>query len=198
MRILGVFALGIALLIGTTTVRLVIEGKQHLDEGRIQKGQGDLFRATTAFEDAAKAYVPFSPYHLRGLRELEIMAKGATMRGENERALAIWEITRRSVLASRHFWQPNEHILVRAEQAITNLRSLESHGKTTTMSPIARPKDPSPLGSILLFLGFLLWTGGAATLCLGYHHTRSWRSNWVWAATALGLSTWLIMAWLTP
>lgn len=195
MRILGVFVLGIALLVGTATARLVVEGKQHLDEGRIQKGRGDRFRAVAAFEDAAKAYVPFSPYHLRGLRELEIMAKGATMRGENERALAIWEMTRRSVLASRHFWQPNEHILVRAEQAITNLRSLESQGKASAMSPVARPKDPSPLGSMILFLGFLLWIGGGATLCLGY---RSWRSKRAWAATTLGLSTWLIMAWLTP
>jgi hypothetical protein len=190
--------LGAALVIAVITARLVSEGKRHLQEAMHLKGAADRDGAVAGLEDAAKAYVPGSPFPGRALRELGIMARAAEMRGEVQRATAIWEVVRRSVLATRHLFQPNQEALREAEENLIRLTE-ERFPERSGPSPVHRPEDPSPVSSILLFLGLAVWIGGAFWLCL--EPRRRDRKSVIPGHIALiaslfGLALWLTMAWI--
>ena len=190
--------LGAAVVVAVATVRLIHNGRQHFQEARRFIDSGARDRAVASLEDAAKAYVPGSPYTKRAIRELAIMARAAEMRGELDRAAAIWEVLRRSILATRHFYQPNSPALETAERAIKRLaweRSPESPGEEL----MDRPKDPSPLASLLLFISLLSWIGGASAIALKPTHKDGRplvARTYAWSACLGGLCMWLVMAWV--
>ena len=105
------------------------------------------------------------PYAKKALWQLAILAKSAQMRGDREESLYIWETIRRAVLASRHVTQPHQEYLYEAERAIYAYRAEASFvGDKSEIS--TRPEDPSALFSLLLFLGLILWIGGAVFVFL--------------------------------
>ncbi|MCP4675011.1 MAG: hypothetical protein GY854_05800 [Deltaproteobacteria bacterium] len=198
-RLAGVVLLGAVVLVATITGRLLIDGKRHFDEALRLKSSGDREAAVTELEDAAKAYVPGSPYPTSALRELAILAKAAEMRGETVRAAAVWEVTRRAILATRHFSQPHAAQLENAETEITRLRSDQGGTRGTSTNPIERPTDPNPFASMLLFVGLVTWAGGAILLCLTpsrdeANNPRIRRAAWI--VCLGGLALWLLMAWI--
>ncbi len=194
----GYVMLGVAMMGSVVTVRLLISGHTHLDEARNLLDTGDRDRAIVHLEDAAKAYVPGSPYTARALRELTIVARAAEMRGELYRARATWEVVRRSVLATRHVFQPNGQTLATAERAIKRLAD-ERHPKRDNRVLIARPEDPSAFPSLLLCLGLLTWIAGASIIVLGPKGDDGRplvSPSLAWIACLGGLCIWLLMAWL--
>lgn len=195
-RLAGSALFFFALLIGTVSVRLLLDSRRQLEVAEEQRDRGDRYRAIAAFENAAKAYVPLSPYHQRGLRELELMARGALMRGDKKEAAYIFEVIRRSVLATRHFWQPNGDFLSRAEKAMAALESNSVDELSGPGGALERPADPNPILAVLLLGGFMLWIVGAVLLLFTRDQGKPIRDKWAWAATLLGLSTWLLMSWL--
>ncbi len=198
-RLAGVVLLGAVVLVATITGRLLLDGKRHLSEALRLKSSGDRRAAVTELEDAAKAYVPGSPYPTSALRELAIFAKAAEMRGETTRAASIWEVTRRAILATRHFSQPHTVQLENAEREISRLRSDQGGASGASTNPIERPKDPNPIASMLLFVGLITWAGGAIVICLTPRRVEvnSQRIHHVaWAACLCGLALWLLMAWI--
>jgi hypothetical protein len=184
--------------VAVATVRLVNDGHRRFQEALGYTEAEDRDARVVSLEDAAKAYVPGSPYTKKALRELVIMAKAAEMRGEHERAAAIWEVTRRSILATRHLFQPNSELLRRVERNIARLSEVRfpRHGAEALT---ARPKDPSPLLSLLLALGLFSWIAGAALIAL---RPRSKAGHllvplpYAWLTCLGGLAGWLLMAWL--
>ncbi len=196
LNIVGGVLLGLAAFVAIVTVRVYLDGKNNFETASRLDREGKSERAVASFEDAARSYFPGSPYPERALDRLTIKAKAAQMRGDIADAVTIWESIRRSVLSTRHVVQPNEDILERAEQAIVRLQMVESdtEGSRGT-SRIARPRDPSPIASIILFGGLVLWIGGAAALCVTPRDkARSMvQLALVWIVCLVGLATWLVI-----
>ena len=162
---MGYAFLTIAVVLATLTLRLMSDGNARLEEAERAMEKGDRPAAVVALEDAAKAYVPGGLHVQRALRELAVLARAAEMRGDETLALKTWEVIRRSILATRHLFQPNSEALEEAEHAVMRLRR---QGKQDSPSElIRRPDDPSPLLSALLFVGLAAWIFGAAFWALG-------------------------------
>jgi hypothetical protein len=179
---------------------MIRDGSSRLEEGRRLAAAHDVYGAAAAFEDAARCYAPGSPYPERALDRLSLMAKGAEMRGDPELALYLWEVVRRSILSTRHVWQPNRDTLERAERGIVALRAkrtteAESDAAASLSTP-PRPKDPSPFASILVLAGLLAWIAGSAWLCAAPKTEggrRGRRAAWICAVG--GTALWIVMAW---
>ena len=191
----GVF-LGLAAFVAIVTARVYLDGRNNFETARRLDREGESKRAVASFEDAARSYFPGSPYPRRALDRLSIKAKAAQMRGDIADAVTIWESIRRSVLSTRHVVQPHKDVLERAERAIARLQSLESdpEGSRET-SRIARPRDPSPIASIILFGGLILWIGGAAALCVAPRGKAGSTGQRVlaWVVCLVGLGVWLVI-----
>jgi hypothetical protein len=201
-RVLGALLLGVAALAALGTARMIRDGKAQLDTGARLADARDVYGAAAAFEDAARCYAPGSPYPGRALGRLSIMAKGAQMRGETELAAYLWEVVRRSIVSTRHLWQPNEELLGRAERELVALRSAATKAERSEASPEAagrapeRPRDPSPLASVLLFAGLLSWIVGAIWLCVAPREVPSSRARRAaWLCAIGGFVLWASMSW---
>lgn len=198
IRIASYVLLGAALVIAVITGRLVSDGKHHFEEALRLEDAGDRDGAVTSLEDAAKAYVPGSPYTERALRELTIMARAAEMRGDRRQSAGIWEVVRRSVLATRHFYQPNEDVLTMAEKQLGRLMG-EQFPQAAETHLVARPADPSPVGSVILFLGLALWIACALWISVD-PRLKDGRpiipGLYLWGGCLAGIGVWVVMAWL--
>ncbi len=197
-RGLSVVLLAIGLLVAVTTLRMMLDGHRHLEAATERQRAGDRPSVLRELESAAKAYVPGGPYTTRALEELEILAKGAEMRGENEAALATWDLIRRSILATRHVYQPNAERLATAEKEVVRLSKSDSRSGSKTLSRIERPADPSVVATVLLSIGIFAWIGGAV-LILGTvkkdNISKTARAV-MWLMCLGGLALWLGMVWI--
>jgi hypothetical protein len=194
----GYVLLSIAAVTAAMTLRLMSDGSERLSEASRAMEKGDRAAAVAALEDAAKAYVPGGRHVPRALRELCVMARAAEMRGEDKAALKIWEVVRRAVLATRHFFQPNKETLIEAEKAVVRIRQKEQL-RVSPETLVKRPDDPSALLSLLLFFGFSAWMTGACLLILrpSRKDGTAWISLPVSAVICFGgVALWLSAAWL--
>ncbi len=196
LNIAGGVLLGLAAFVAIVTARVYLDGKNNFETARRLDREGESKRAVASFEDAARSYFPGSPYPERALDRLTIKAKAAQMRGDIADSVTIWESIRRSVLSTRHVVQPNKDVLERAERAIVRLQALGSDPEgSREMSRIARPRDPSPIASIILFGGLILWIGGAAALCVAPRTKAGSTAQraLAWVACLVGLGAWLVV-----
>jgi len=198
VRIVAAVLLSVGALLAVASTRLVLDGKGHFEQGEDLARDGDRARAMVELEEAARAYVPGSPYPRRAIERMGIIAKGHEMRGDTASARAAWESIRRSILATRHFAQPNRDLLERAERELTRIAGGD---RDVSANPSARPEDPSPVASILLFAGLLAWIGGALSLLArprpeGPDRAASPARLLSWAACLGGLILWLAMSWI--
>jgi hypothetical protein len=200
-RAIGASLLGIATVIALATGRMIRDGGSRFDEGRRLADARDVYGAAAAYEDAARCYAPGSPYPARAIDRLSIMAKGAEMRGELDLSAYLWEVVRRSIISTRHLWQPNGDALERAERAIVKLRAGAPSDTAETNPAFARtapprPKDPSPFASILVFAGLLAWIAGSVWLLVAPRTDAARRGRRIaWACAAGGTALWIVMAW---
>lgn len=204
-RITGIAAgvlLGLGALLAVVSVRLVLDGRQHLAEGESLARDGERSRALVELEEAARAYVPGSPYPRRAIGRMGIIAKGHEMRGDITHAAAAWESIRRAALSTRHLVQPNRDLLERAERELRRLRrGTRAQDRGEGADPAARPDDPSPTMSLLLFAGLLAWIGGSLALIVlprrsGGRPAFSPARVVSWSICLGGLALWLAMSWL--
>jgi hypothetical protein len=196
----GAVLLALAIIVSTATVRFLLNGRQHLEEAMRFQDANDSDRAVAKFEDTVRAYMPGSPYPTKALRELDILAKGAEMRGNVDRALSILEVTRRAILSTRHVRQPFSDRLQATEKAMVRLAT--QHKDTPREGAgilVIRPDDPDPVVSILLFVGLLCWAGGGIGLFLQPKSSTdsTLKAPFVALVVSLGgLVTWIAMAWI--
>ncbi len=196
----GAVLLALAIIVGTASVRLYFSGRQHLEEAMRLQDARDVDRAVAKFEDTVRAYMPGSPYPDKALRELDILAKGAEMRGDVDRALSTLEVTRRAILSTRHLKQPFSERLQATEKAIVRLATRhQGIPEGSAGNLVVRPSDPAPLVAIFLFIGLLCWAGGGMALFLIPKNTpdNSFKSTLAALIVSLvGLVTWIGMAWI--
>ncbi len=157
-------ALASGILVAAASAHLLIKGSHWLEDGTRAVAQGREREGVALLENAAKAYLPASPYPARALNELAILARAREMRGDTSGALQLWRVHRRAILASRHIYQPREDLLARAESEIIRIvaettSTEDRHGDP--LVAVQRPEDPSILLSLAAFLGLCAWTGGA-------------------------------------
>jgi len=199
-RVAGGILLGLAAFLAIATVRVLLDGRRHFAEAEDQARRGARETALSCYEDAARSYLPGSPYPAMALHRMSLMARAAEMRGDPHVAIEIWEKVRRSVLATRHVFVPNEPSLERAERAIVRLRSADrTVAARAAGDSISRPDDPSIPASILLLLGLVLWIAGAAIVTLepaAGDRSRARVRSIGWAACLGGLALWVMMSWL--
>jgi hypothetical protein len=195
-RIAALVLLGLALLVAVASARLLLDGRAHLAEAARFQASGEHERALVALEDAARAYLPGSPYPGRALHRLSLLARSHEMRGETDRARKCWEVVRRSILASRHVVQPHSDLLETAERQLGRLASPPATGGPAR-SALDRPRDPHPVLSLLLFLGVAAWLGGSVALLIPRSGGGSGRGRALaWLAVVGGSALWLSMSWL--
>jgi hypothetical protein len=196
----GAVLLALAIIVSIATVRLFFSGRQHLQEAMRFQDADDSDRAVAKFEDTVRAYMPGSPYPVKALRELDILAKGAEMRGDVDGALSILEVTRRAILSTRHVRQPFGDRLQATEKTIVRLATQHQGApKESAGNLVARPDDPAPVVSILLFVGLLCWAGGGIALFLQPKSSLGSTLKSPFAALIIsigGLVTWIVMAWI--
>ena len=198
LRLFGYGILSVTVVIAIITVRLMNDAKQSLKEATYAMETGKRELAAAHLEDAAKSFVPGSDYTKSALRELTILAQAAEMRGETKRALSLWESVRRSVIASRSFFQPNEQILITAEKNIERLRGV-SKKSAQSLGLTARPIDPSPLLSIFIWVGLVVWIVSTATYLAAPQKRDGGpliRNIYLFAAGFSGLTIWLVGSFL--
>jgi hypothetical protein len=198
-RIAGGLLIGASLLVAIATLRLLLDGRRNWQAAERFIAAGRPENAAVSLENAAKAYVPGSPYPVHALNKLILMAKGAEMRGEKARSLALWQSVRRSILATRHLVQPRQDILGRAEAHLERIRSSGKVKGRDQRSPMVRPRDPDPFISLLLFFGLASWIAGSAAICVLPPRSRSRRPRLnlaAWIACLGGLGLWIAMAWI--
>jgi hypothetical protein len=201
VRVSAAILLSAGALTAIASIRLVLDGKEHLHEGEKLARDGERSRALQELEEAARAYVPGSPYPRRAIERMGIIAKGHEMRGDTASAMFAWEAIRRSVLSTRHVIQPSGDLLERSEHEIRRLQHAKDKGRDGAgPDPTARPEDPSPTASFLLFAGLLAWVGGSLALLVRpgpAGQTRSFSPGRLvsWAACLGGLILWLAMSY---
>jgi hypothetical protein len=199
-RVGGAVLLAVAIVVITATVRLFLSGRQHLEEAMRFRDANDSMRAIAKLEDTVRDYMPGSPYPAKALRELDILAKGAEMRGDVDRTLSILEVTRRAILSTRHVRQPFSDRLRATEKAMVRLVTQQKDAlKGDVGKLVARPSDPAPVVSILLFVGLLCWAGGGIGLFLQAKSSPKSNMNASFVALIVslgGLVTWIAMTWI--
>jgi hypothetical protein len=196
-RTIGAILLGAAVLVSTATTRAYLNGKRHYAEAMRLSSEGDTEKAVPSFEDAVRAYFPGSPYPEKAIRELEILAKAAEMRGDAARAWTVLEATRRAILSTRHVTQPYEQQLKKTENAIRRVQTRQKGAFAGSLENLtARPIDPSPLFSVILVLGLLGWSGGALALCLGIGGVPPKGRTAAMVMCLGGFLVWLCATWL--
>ena len=187
----------IAVTAALLTVRMMNDAKESLKSATFALETGNRNIAADYLEDAAKSFVPGSPYPRRALRDLAIMARAAEIRGEMAQALALWESIRRSVISTRHLLQPNGDILSEAERNIVRLR--RDPAPDAEVKLVERPEDPSPLLALLIVLGLLVWIGGTVTICYCFRSgasTSAVSRLYLFGITGVGFAMWLAASFL--
>lgn len=196
-RTFGYVMLLVVVIVAFLTIRLMDDAKESLKSATFALETGNRDIAADHLEDAAKSYVPGSPYPRKALRDLAIMARAAEIRGEMSRALALWESIRRSLISTRHIVQPNSDILSEAEQNIVRLRN-DPAPQDEAVNLVERPADPSPVLSVLIAVGLLIWIGGTATICYLVTAEQAFpfsKKLYLLGASGLGFAMWLVAAY---
>lgn len=192
-QLLGYGMISVAVVIALLTVRLMSDGQEGLKQATYAMESGKRALAAVHLEDAAKAYVPGSPYPRKALRELSIMARAAEMRGELDNAIALWESVRRSVIATRHIYSPNQDFQQLAERNLVRVRS-DAGPLDLAIDLTYRGEDPSVLLSVFIFVGLIVWIVGATLLTLGPKDASGQpivRNGYAWLLTLVGLCLWV-------
>ena len=188
--------IGFTLLVVLTVVKVDARGRERYAVAENALLREDREEAAAAFEDAARSYLPGSPLVARALQRLEIMARAAELRGELETAVGLHEAIRRAVLSTRHVVQPHRARLAHAEAEIVRLRAASARAEQLPVPPdlVARPRDPSPAGSLLLVLGLVLFVAGGVLLTTPRARANPLARRLAWTLAVGGLALWTSLA----
>ena len=201
-KLFAALTLGTATFVVLLTTRVVLESKAMYESALSAMNSDDAPAALDAFESAVKAYAPGNPYSEAAAIKISLMAKAFRMRGENRSSLKAWEVLRRSILATRHFGQPYGDLLADAESAIDSLTTATTAKQNNDKSDlppktrVSRPDDPSPITSIAVAAGLLLWIAGSIVVLSTGKKQKTKAAPLGWLVSVGGLVTWLLAAWI--
>lgn len=158
----------LAVLVG----RLLWDSRAAVRAGDDAERRGDHREACRRYLDAARLYVPGSPFVRRALDALEDMAETAQKAGDLASARQALEAMRAALLGTRSFYTPHAERLPRIDGRLARLYALlEDAQGSPGGSPAARQAwhaerlsrrpGPAAVPVLLVFVGLALWLGAA-------------------------------------
>jgi hypothetical protein len=167
-----IVTIGVTLALVVVCVRLLVESRSALLAGEGSAARGDRFEAIRHYQDAARLYLPASPYVRDALDRLEALAAAATQSGDGPVVRAALEAERAAILATRSLYTPNQSRLPKLEGRLAQvLAAAEDRSVAPGVTFEARAawhlerlsRRPGPaLPYVLLALaGLGLWVGSA-------------------------------------
>jgi hypothetical protein len=165
-------AVGVGLALIVVSVRLLYDSRSALHAGEMSEARGDRLEAIRHYQDAARLYLPASPYVRDALNRLEALATAAAQAGDGPSVRAALEAERAAILAARSLYIPNGSRLPDIERRLARvLAATEDRSVAPGVSFEARSawhlerlaRRPGPaLAHVLLALtGLVLWVGSA-------------------------------------
>ncbi len=218
LAVLGVFLM-------VASVRLVLRGQKALSEAQLAESNESFWLAVDGYQQAMRAYLPFTKTSEQGAMGLERLALAAETRlseassQESRRyyrtqALEAWRRLRGGIWATRSFLKPFEDRLDRADSRIAELMAdeiLDSglqeviRGRDRTQlvadhrALLARDPSPSSVFALLCFLLLCGWIGSIFALIFkGFDREGHLQHAPFWrcAISALGcFGGWMICLW---
>lgn len=166
----GLAAVGVFFFV--VTVRVVVASRGELAAGDALVLRGELGQAVAHYRRAARWYAPLSPYPVRALESLELIAERAEAEGDTAGALSAWRAIRAAILATRSFYIPHEDRLAAADRRIAALMAAgppppidaeltQREREAEYFELLERPLGPSIPWSIAALAGFVAWAGAA-------------------------------------
>jgi hypothetical protein len=165
-------AVGVALAFVVLAVRLLYDARSALHAGEMSEARGDRLEAIRHYQDAARLYLPASPYVRDALDHLEALAAAAAQAGDGLGVRAALEAERAAILATRSLFIPNGSRLPDIEQRLARLLaaaedrsvapgvSLEARA-AWHLERLARRPGPALAYVLLTLVGLVLWVGSA-------------------------------------
>jgi hypothetical protein len=165
-------AVGVALALVVVAVRLLVDSRSALRAGELSEARGDRLEAIRHYQDAARLYLPASPYVGNALDRLEAVATAAAQAGDGPSVRAALEAERGAILATRSLFIPNgsrlpdiEHRLARLlaateDRSVAPGVSFEARA-AWHLERLARRPGPALAHVLLALAGLALWVGSA-------------------------------------
>jgi hypothetical protein len=165
-------AVGVVLAFGVVAVRLLVDSRRALHAGEICETRGDRIEAIRHYQDAARLYLPASPYVRQALDRLEAVAAAAAQTGDGPGVRAALEAERAAILATRSFYIPNRPRLADIEGRLARLLAAAEDRSVAPgvsfeartawhLERLARRPGPALPHVLLALAGLCLWVGGA-------------------------------------
>jgi hypothetical protein len=163
-------AIVVAVGLGVVVTRVFWDGRRALASGDEAMARGDVTEALTQWRRAAPWYAPLAPHVADAYDRMEVLARAAEEKGDDQVALDAWRGIRSSSLATRSFFTPFADRLAVANQRIADLTARvevkadpkkdQAERRALHLGLLLRDDAPSVPWSLLALAGFAMWVGG--------------------------------------
>jgi len=165
-------AVGVALAFAVVAARLLVDARRALHAGEISETRGDRREAIRHYQDAARLYLPASPYVRDALDRLDALAAAAAQSGDGSSVRAALEAERAAILATRWLVVPNGARLPEIERRLARLLAaaedrlvapgVSFEDRTAWhLERLSRRPGPALAHVLLALAGLVLWVGAA-------------------------------------
>jgi hypothetical protein len=165
---------GAALLLGllVVVVRVAVDSRSALRQGEEAQARGDDAEAVRRYLDAARLYLPGSPWAARALDRLDAIASAAERTHDRPTARRALEAMRAAILGTRSFYTPS---LARLAGVDDRLARSYAEGEDPAVDPgaslqsrtawhaarLARRPGPVLGFAVVALVGLGMWLGAA-------------------------------------
>jgi hypothetical protein len=167
---------GVALALVVVAARLLYDARSALHAGEISESRGDRVEAIRHYQDAARLYLPASPYVRDALDRLEALATAAAQAGDGLSVRAALEAERAAILATRSLYIPSGSRLPDIDRRLARLLAAAEDRSVAPevsfearaawhLERLARRPGPALTPVLLTLAGLVLWVGGAVGFC---------------------------------
>jgi len=169
-------AVGVALALVVVAARLLVDARSALRAGQSAEGRGDRLEAIRHYQDAARLYLPASPYVRSALDRLEAVAAAAAQAGDGPSVRAALEAERAAILATRSLYIPHRSRLPDVEQRLARLLAAAEDRSVAPgvsfesrvawhLDRLTRRPGPGLACVLTAMAGLVLWVGSAVGFC---------------------------------
>jgi hypothetical protein len=154
-------------LFAVVAVRLLLESRESVSQGAEYERNGKLTEAVAAYRDAARAYVPLTPYSAFGFERMIAIGKHGKEKGDLALARLAFESFRGAALATRSAYTPHSHELIEVQRHLAEIyaqwdRARAENPESARSNPyfaglLQAPVGPSLGRSVAALVGLGIW-----------------------------------------
>jgi len=196
--------LAAGLVLASLAVRSTWEQRQAWTRAVHYEQSGDLWRAVDEYRWVLRWYTPWGPDHDDAAAALLDLASRVEAT-DPELAVQALDNLRSGLITGRSLWQPRADLVEQCNKRLPPLlvrvadRRGDGRDKAALLAQFqkdyARPVGVTPLTSLAVGLGFLLWIAGLVMIVQrGLDDDARWQpAGWRWVgATACGFALWAL------